>query len=67
MRTTVTIDDELYNKALELADPDMDKADIFREAMKTFVRVNAAKRLAALGGAMPEMTEIPRRRVEPVP
>lgn len=24
MRTTVTIDDELYNKALELADPAMD-------------------------------------------
>jgi Arc/MetJ family transcription regulator len=65
MRTTVTIDDELYNKALELADPAMDKADLFREAMKTFVRVNAAKRLAALGGAMPEMAEVPRRRGEP--
>ncbi|MDQ2987867.1 MAG: type II toxin-antitoxin system VapB family antitoxin, partial [Pseudomonadota bacterium] len=24
MRTTVTIDDELYNKALEVADPSMD-------------------------------------------
>jgi Arc/MetJ family transcription regulator len=65
MRTTVTIDDELYNRALELADPAMDKADLFREAMKTFIRVNAAKRLAALGGAMPEMVEVPRRRSEP--
>ena len=64
MRTTVTIDDELYNKALELADPGMDKSDIFREAMKTFVRVHAAKRLAALGGTMPEMAEVPRRRIE---
>jgi Arc/MetJ family transcription regulator len=64
MRTTVTIDDDLYNKALELADPAMDKADIFREAMKTFVRVRAAKRLAALGGTMPEITEVPRRRTE---
>jgi hypothetical protein len=64
MRTTVTIDDDLYNKALELADPAMDKADLFREAMKTFVRVHAAKRLAALGGAMPEITEVPRRRTE---
>ncbi len=65
MRTTVTIDDELYNKALEFADPSMDKADIFRVAFKTFVRVNAAKRLAALGGTMPEIAEVPRRRAEP--
>ena len=61
MRTTVTIDDALYEKALELADPKMDRADIFRESMKTFVRVQAAKRLAALGGAVPEMQDIPRR------
>jgi Arc/MetJ family transcription regulator len=65
MRTTVTIDDALYDKALEVADPDMDKADIFREAIKTFVRVQAAKRLAALGGSMPEMADVPRRREEP--
>lgn len=58
-------DDELYRKALELADPGMDKADLFREAIKTFVRVHAAKRLAALGGSMPEMAEVPRRRGEP--
>ncbi len=43
MRTTVTIDDVLYAQALEMADPGMDKADIFREAVKTFVRVQAAK------------------------
>lgn len=65
MRTTVTIDDELYNKALEVADPSMDKADLFREAIKTFVRVRAAKRLAALGAATPEMSEVPRRRPDP--
>ncbi len=62
MRTTVTIDDALYEKALEMADPDMDKSDIFREAFKTFVRVQAAKRLSALGGSQPEMQGIPRRR-----
>ena len=65
MRPTVTIDDELYHTALEVADPSMDKADLFREAIKTFVRVRAAKRLAALGGAMPGMSEVPRRRAEP--
>ena len=65
MRTTVTIDDALYAKALEVADTNMDKSDIFREAFKTFVRVQAAKRLAALGGTMPEIQEISRRREEP--
>ncbi|MBK7847730.1 MAG: type II toxin-antitoxin system VapB family antitoxin [Zoogloea sp.] len=62
MRTTVTIDDGLYEQALEVADPGMDKADLFREAIKTFVRIQAAKRLASLGGAMPDMPEISRRR-----
>jgi Arc/MetJ family transcription regulator len=62
MRTTITIDDALYQKALELADPGLDKADVFREAMRTFVRVQAGKRLAALGGKAPEMADVPRRR-----
>lgn len=65
MRTTVTIDDALYEQALEMADPGMDKSDLFREAIKTFVRVQAAKRLAALGGAAPAMEDMPRRRMEP--
>jgi Arc/MetJ family transcription regulator len=64
MRTTVTIDDELYAQALDMADSEMDRADLFREAIKTFVRVQAAKRLAALGGASPEMPEVPRRGAE---
>lgn len=67
MRTTVTIDDVLYEQALQLADPDLNKADIFREAMKTYVRVQAAKRLAALGGSSPQMQDVPRRGVEPQP
>jgi Arc/MetJ family transcription regulator len=61
MRTTVTIDDALYEKALEMADPEMDKADLFREAIKTFVRVQAARRLASLGGSAPDMATVPRR------
>ena len=65
MRTTVTIDDALYQKALEVADPDMNTADLFREAISTFVRVQAAKRLAALGGTVPRMKDIPRRKREP--
>lgn len=65
MRTTITIDDALYEKALEVADPDMDKSELFREAIKTFVRVRAARRLAALGGTMPEMPDVPRRHSKP--
>jgi Arc/MetJ family transcription regulator len=65
MRTTVTLDDALYEKALEMADPGMDKSDLFREAIKTFVRVQAAKRLAALGGSVPDMNDVPRRRADP--
>jgi hypothetical protein len=61
MHTTVTIDDALYQQALELADPGMDKAGHFREAIRTFVRVQSARRLAALGGAAPAMPDIPRR------
>ena len=66
MRTTVTLDDALYERALEVADPTMDRADLFREAIKTFIRVRAAKRLAALGGTIPDMELVPRRR-EDVP
>lgn len=62
MRTTVAIDDALYQRALEVAGPDVEKADLFREAIKTFIRVQAAKRLAALGAAAPDMPEIPRGR-----
>lgn len=62
MRTTITIDDALYQKALDLADPKLDKADLFREAINTFIRVQAGKRLAALGGQAPEMPDVPRRR-----
>jgi hypothetical protein len=61
MRTTVTIDDSLYERALEVADPDMDRADLFREAIKTYIRVQSAKRLAVLGGVSPDISDIPRR------
>ncbi|MEO5735056.1 MAG: type II toxin-antitoxin system VapB family antitoxin [Rubrivivax sp.] len=62
MRTTLTLDDDLYRRAMELADPGMDKAELLREAVRTFIRVQAGKRLAALGGAAPDMADVPRRR-----
>ncbi|HBT32687.1 MAG TPA: DUF2191 domain-containing protein [Pusillimonas sp.] len=66
MRTTVTIDDGLFKKAMEVAEPGIDKADLIREAVKTYVRVRSAARLAALGGTAPEMSDIPRRTTESV-
>src|SRR5260363_318041 len=42
MRTTVTIEDALYKQALEMADPSMDKSELCREAVKTFVRKQAS-------------------------
>ena len=62
MRTTVSIDDELFDQAAQFCEPNSDKASVIREAMQTFVRVNAAKRLAALGSNQPEMEDIPRRK-----
>ncbi|SDM34601.1 antitoxin of type II TA system, VapB [Franzmannia pantelleriensis] len=66
MRTTITIDDALYEQALNLAEPGMDKpADIVREAIQTYVRVQAGRRLAALGATAPDMQDVPRRRDAP--
>jgi Arc/MetJ family transcription regulator len=62
MRTTVTIDDALYEQALEFAEPGIDQAELFRIAIETYVRVQAARRLADSGGAAPSMPAIPRWR-----
>jgi Arc/MetJ family transcription regulator len=64
MRTTVTIDDALYAQALEVIEPSIDKSELFREALKVFIRVESAKRLAALGGKAPKMQNIPRRQIK---
>lgn len=66
MRTTITLDDQLHQEALALSDPDMDKSELFHEAIRTYVRVQAGKRLAALGGSQPELPDIPRRQPEDI-
>jgi predicted transcriptional regulator len=62
MRTTVTVEDDLVERALALADPGMPRSALFREALNAFVRQQAARRLAALEGIAPDMPDIPRRR-----
>ncbi len=62
MRTTISIEDELFEQAAQFCPPNSDKASVIREAMQTFVRLQAAKRLATLGGVNPQMENIPRRK-----
>ncbi|MDM0115147.1 type II toxin-antitoxin system VapB family antitoxin [Variovorax sp. J22R133] len=64
MSITLTIDDALFERAVEVADPGMSPSDLLREAVETFIRVQAGKRLAALGGTEPDLLEVPRRRPE---
>ncbi|WP_237673411.1 type II toxin-antitoxin system VapB family antitoxin [Vreelandella profundi] len=65
MRITITIDDALYEQALELAEPSLGKpSDIFKEALETYVRVQTARRRAALGGTSQGMQDIPLQRGE---
>ena len=67
MRTTVTIDDALFAKALGLAPPGIEKSELLRECLQSFIRQQAAKRLAALGGQVPEIELAPRQRQVPAP
>ncbi len=65
MRTTVTIEDELLDEAMALAEPGTERSELFREGIKAFIRQQASRRLAALGGSVPDMGLAPRRRDEP--
>lgn len=62
MRTTLTIDDALFSKAVSLAEPGLDKSALIRECVKAYVERQAARRLAALGGTDPELELASRRR-----
>ena len=62
MRATVTIDDDVVERARAVATPGIAVPELVRLALETFTRVEAGKRLAALGGTVPEMQEIPRRQ-----
>lgn len=62
MRATVTIDDDVVERARAVAAPGIAVPELVRLALETFTRVEAGKRLAALGGSVPDMPEIARRR-----
>ena len=61
MRTTLTIDDELFARAVALAEPGVEKSELIRECVKAFIQRQTARRLAALGGQAPDVELAPRR------
>ncbi|OMH24980.1 DUF2191 domain-containing protein [Tersicoccus phoenicis] len=63
MRTTVTLDDDLVKRAAELAGVD-EKSALLRTSLETLIRVESARRLAALGGEDADATASPRRRAQ---
>lgn len=63
-RTTLIIDDELLEEARKLTGMD-EKTAIVHEGLRALIRRESAKQLAELGGSMPDLKPIPRRRSDP--
>ncbi len=63
MRTTVRLDDDLVRQAQEYTGI-TDLTALLREALKALIHREASRRLAALGGTMPELEDIKRIRVD---
>lgn len=61
MRTTVTLDDELLARAEQLTSLH-EKSALIREALRALIEREAARRLARLGGSVPDAKAPPRRR-----
>ncbi|MGA7218864.1 MAG: type II toxin-antitoxin system VapB family antitoxin [Candidatus Sulfotelmatobacter sp.] len=61
MRTTLALDDDLIRLAREFTGVE-EKAALVREALKALIERESAHRLAALGGTMPKLKDIARRR-----
>ena len=65
MRTTVNIDGELLEEARRLTNIHED-AELVAQGLKALIARESARRLAKLGGSMPDIKPIPRRRSEPI-
>jgi Arc/MetJ family transcription regulator len=64
MRTTVTVDDELFADAQAYSGL-KEKSALIEVALKAYVQSEAARRLALLGGSDPRAKAAPRRRSRP--
>ena len=61
MRTTITLDDELVEEAARATGIE-GRSELLREGLKVLIEREAYRRLAALGGTMPNLQTTPRRR-----
>jgi len=61
MRTTLNLDDELLREASRFTGIE-EKTALLHEALRRLIQLEAGKRLAALGGTMPDAKAAPRRR-----
>lgn len=61
MRTTVTLDDDLIHRAADVTGI-TERTALLRAGLESLIRVESARRLAALGGTDPGATPAPRRR-----
>ena len=64
MRTTLTIDDELLEKARQLSGIE-ERSAIVREGLTALIQRESARRLARLGGTQPGLSPVPRRSTRP--
>ena len=64
MRTTINIDDQLYEEAVRLTGV-REKTALLRECMKALIERESARRLAKLGGSEPQLEAVPRRYTDP--
>ena len=60
MRTTLNIDDEIFEKASKLTGI-KEKTQLLHEGLKTLIEKESSRRLAKLGGSSPRTKSIPRR------
>jgi hypothetical protein len=62
MRTTVTLDEALLDRAAALSGL-RERGALLREALTALIERESARRLALLGGAEPDLEGPPRRRL----
>ena len=60
MRTTINIDDQLYEEAVRLTGMS-EKTALVRESLRALIERESARRLAKLGGSEPQLEPVPRR------
>lgn len=65
MRTTVTLDNDLVSTARDFSGI-QETSSLIKHALETFVEMEAARRLARLGGSCPDLKPVPRRQSAPV-